>query len=178
MKKKVTLPLLAIVAAAVILAALSMGLSSVEKNIKEKELDIMLHTLLPGSEVFAPEEYTGEDDMIRNVYKAENGYVIETSTAGYVDEMVMLVGVGSEGNVTGVVVRQMEETFGLGREALNEVSFLAQFLNTSGEASVGETVDAISGATVTSKAVARCVNAAVAYVTGADISSEATSWGG
>ena len=39
-------------------------------------------------------------------------------------------------------------------------------------------VDAITGATVTSKAVVRCVNSAVGYVTGADVSSSATEWGG
>ena len=39
-------------------------------------------------------------------------------------------------------------------------------------------VDGITGATVTSKAVARSVNSAVAYVTGADAVSGATSWGG
>ena len=39
-------------------------------------------------------------------------------------------------------------------------------------------VDGITGATVTSKAIARSVNSAVAFVTGADISSGATSWGG
>ena len=39
-------------------------------------------------------------------------------------------------------------------------------------------VDAITGATVTSKAIVRCVNSAVGYVTGADTSSGATSWGG
>jgi Na+-translocating ferredoxin:NAD+ oxidoreductase RnfG subunit len=72
----------------------------------------------------------------------------------------------------------MNETFGLGANALNDHEFLAQFLNTSGEAAVGTNVDAISGATVTSKAIARCVNSAVAYVTGADADSGATSWGG
>ena len=39
-------------------------------------------------------------------------------------------------------------------------------------------VDGITGATVTSKAVARCLTSAVAYVTGADAASAATSWGG
>ena len=39
-------------------------------------------------------------------------------------------------------------------------------------------VDGITGATVTSKAIARCVNSAVGYVTGADVESGATSWGG
>ena len=45
-------------------------------------------------------------------------------------------------------------------------------------AAVGETVDALTGATVTSKAVVRCINSAVAYVTGADATTAATSWGG
>ena len=47
-----------------------------------------------------------------------------------------------------------------------------------GEAEIGATVDAISSATVTSKAIARSVNSAVAVVTGADAASAATSWGG
>jgi len=51
----------------------------------------------------------------------------------------------------------------------------------TGEAEpTGDTVDvdAITGATVTSKAIVRSVNSAVSYVTGADVSSGATSWGG
>lgn len=39
-------------------------------------------------------------------------------------------------------------------------------------------IDAMSGATVTSKAVVRAVNSAAAFVTGADVSSSATEWGG
>ena len=42
----------------------------------------------------------------------------------------------------------------------------------------GVEVDAITGATVTSKAIARSVNSAVAVVTGADAASAATTWGG
>lgn len=48
----------------------------------------------------------------------------------------------------------MEETFGLGRNALTDIDFLVQFVGTSGEAEVGGGVDAITGATVTSRAVA------------------------
>ena len=48
------------------------------------------------------------------------------------------------------------------------------------EAAEGEAVqvDGISGATVSSKAVARCVSSAVGFVTGADVASSATTWGG
>ena len=49
---------------------------------------------------------------------------------------------------------------------------------TEGDAEIGNGIDAISGATVTSKAIARSVNSAVGFVTGADTSSGATSWGG
>ena len=83
--------------------------------------------------------------------------------------------------------------------------FLSQFLNSSGSFEVathgadafsgatgttgttgttasadGETVevDGITGATVTSKAIAKSVNSAVGFVTGADVATSATTWGG
>jgi electron transport complex protein RnfG len=110
----------------------------------------------------------------------------------------MLIGVSNDGKVTGLQVREMQETHGLGGEALWDWEFLAQFLNTTGNVAIGtpgqadafsgatqesdaETdtyVDGLTGATVTSKAIARSVNSAVAFVTGADVAAEATSWGG
>ena len=196
MKKSVFLPLIAIAAAAVLLLGLSFGLKGVAAENAQKEHLKIMQTILPGSTAFTVEPYAGEDANIRSVHKAENGFVIETCVQGYADEITMLIGVSKEGKVTGLVVRKMHETFGLGANALNDHVFLAQFLNTSGgvaigtnadafsgatDTSSGETevyVDAISGATVTSKAIARSVNSAVAYVTGADTESGATSWGG
>lgn len=178
MKKTILIPALTILLAAAILFGLSFGLKNVAKANAEAEALKMMQTLLPGSEEFTAEEYTGEDANIRTVYKAENGYVIETVTAGYASDITMLIGVSNDGTVTGLVVRELNETVGLGANALNDHAFLSQFLNTSGEAEVGTNVDAITGATVTSKAITRCVNSAVAYVTGADIDSGATSWGG
>lgn len=177
-QKNVIVPFAAIAVSALVLAGASFGLSSLEQKYEAEAQDKLLHTLLPESGEFAEEVYTGEDANIQKVYKADNGFVIETCTAGYVDDVTMLVGVSNEGTVTGVVVKELSETYGLGANALNDVDFLQQFLNTSGDAEVGTTVDAISGATVTSKAVTRSVNSAVAYVTGADVSSGATSWGG
>ena len=133
---------------------------------------------MPGSTTFQAEPYTGEDANIRSVHKGETGFVIETATQGYADEIILLVGVSKEGNVTGLVVRELHETLGLGANALTDWEFLAQFLRSEGDAEVGTNVDAITGATVTSKAIARCVNSAVAFVTGADTDSGATSWGG
>ena len=191
-------PIIAIVLAALILFAASLGLNGIAaKNAQAQHLELM-RTLLPGSETFTVEPYAGEDANIRSVHKAENGFVIETVTHGYTDEITMLIGVSSEGRVTGLVVREAHETVGLGNNVLTDHEFLAQFLNGSGSFAVaakeadafsgatetaaaeGESneVDAITGATVTSKAVVRCVNSAIAYVTGADASSSATTWGG
>ena len=178
MKKPILIPVITIVLAAGILFGVTFALNgSAAKNAQAEHLKIM-QTVLPGSVNFVVEPYTGDDANIRSVHKGENGFVIETVTAGYAGDITMLIGVSNEGTVTGVVVRKMSETFGLGANSLTDHVFLSQFLNTSGEAEVGTTVDAITGATVTSKAIARSVNSAVAFVTGADTESGATSWGG
>jgi len=198
MKKPIVLPVLAIVLSAAILFGAAWALSGVTAANAQKDHIRLLKTLLPGSTEFTVEPYSGEDATIRSVHKGEGGFVIETVTYGYAGNITMLIGVSNEGKVTGLVVDDLSETFGLGREALTNVEFLKQFLNSSGSFAVatqgadafsgatgdtaaeGDTVDvdALTGATVTSKAIVRCVNAAVAYVTGADTESAATSWGG
>ena len=176
--RKILMPILAIVLSAGVLLGLYNGLQGVRKANEEAELQTKMETLLPGSHTFTPEEYEGEDANIRSVYKGETGYVIATATRGYAGDIAMLIGVSDEGSVTGLQVRDMEETWGLGGEALTDWAFLAQFLRTEGDAEVGTNVDALTGATVTSKAIARCVNSAVGFVTGSDVDSGATSWGG
>lgn len=178
MKKTIFLPICTILATAAVLLAASFGLKAVAQAKAQEEHLWIMQTLLPGSQEFVVEPYTGEDTNIKSVHKGENGFVIETVTFGYAGEITMLVGVSNQGTVTGLVVRDMSETFSLGAEALTDHEFLAQYLNTAGEAEVGTTVDAISGATVTTKAITRSVNSAIAYVTGADVGSSATSWGG
>ena len=192
MKKGMIMPVLAILVAAAVLFGLSWGLNGVAAARAQEEHLALLKMMSPGSENFTLEAYDGEDANIRSVHKGEKGFVIETVTYGYAGEITM------EGNVTGLVVRDLSETYGLGREALTNVDFLKQFLNSSGSFAVatsgadafsgatatadsGEAsveVDALTGATVTSKAIVRCVNSAVAYVTGVDAATEATSWGG
>ena len=176
--RKIWMPIAALVLAAVVLlGAYNLTLSLRLEN-QQKELQEKMQTLLPGSTTFQEEPYTGEDTNIAFIYKGETGYVIATETAGYAGPIRMLIGVSNDGYVTGLQVRQMEETFGLGAEALSDWEFLAQFLGTEGDAAVGENIDAITGATVTSKAITRSVNSAVAFVTGTDVDSGATSWGG
>lgn len=191
--------IIAIVVAALILFGASYGLQGIGAERAQAEHLRLLQTLLPGSENFTLEAYSGEDANIVSVHKGENGFVVETVTYGYADNINMLIGVSNEGRVTGLVVQEAHETHFLGNQALTDHVFLSQFLNSSGsfavatqgedaftgatgEAETAESdtvdVDALTGATVTSKAVARCVNSAVGYVTGADAVSSATTWGG
>ena len=188
-----------ILVAALILFGVSCALQGTAAKKAQEEHLWLMQTLLPGSESFVVVPYDGEDANIRSVHKADNGFVIETVVYGYADNIRMFTGVSNEGLVTGLVVREAHETVGLGNEALTDHVFLSQFLNSGGtfevathgadafssatgtaDAGTGETVevDGISGATVTSKAVAKSVNSAVGYVTGADVATSATSWGG
>ena len=178
MKNSVLMPIVAIIVAAAVLFGLNFGLASYRAEVEAKELTAKMQTILPGSEVFTEEAYTGEDANIVATYKAENGYVVETCTYGYAGDITMLIGVSNEGTVTGLQVRDMSETQGLGGEALWNWEFLIQFLNNPGDAEIGTNVDGLTGATVTSKAIARSVSSAVAYVTGAEVTSSATTWGG
>ncbi len=190
----------AIIIIPLLLVGAAFGLNGIAKaNTQKKHVELM-QTLLPNSTDFQKITYDGEDTTIRSVHQAQEGYVIETVTQGYADEIVMLIGVDGGGTVTGLVVYDAHETLGLGGQILTDHVFLSQFLNKSGSFVIGSEhadadvfssatgstsasgeeiyVDGISGATVSSKAVARCVSAAVAYVTGADIGSSATTWGG
>lgn len=191
--------MIAILVAALILFGTSFALQGTAAKKAQEEHLWLMQTLLPGSENFAVEPYSGEDTNIISVHKAENGFVVETLVYGYADNIRMLTGVNNDGKVTGLVVLEAHETMGLGSKALTDHVFLKQFLNSAGsfevatqgadafsgatgtaDAGTGESVevDGITGATVTSKAIARSVNSAVGFVTGADVASSATTWGG
>ena len=191
--------IITILVAALILFGAAFALQGTAAHKAQEEHLWLMQTLLPGSESFVVEPYGGEDANIVSVHKAENGFVVETLVYGYAGNIRMLTAVNNDGKVTGLVVLEAHETMGLGNEALTDHVFLSQFLNKSGSFEVAAagadafsgataeaaptedeavSVDAITGATVTSKAVTRCVNSAVAYVTGADAVTEATSWGG
>ena len=75
----------------------------------------------------------------------------------------MMVGVDTSGTVTGVSIVSHEETSGLGANATRE-EFRSQFVGATGSVAVtkdGGTIDALTGATVTSRAVSNGVNAAL-----------------
>ena len=177
-ERALTWAVVVIAAAFLILLALSTALAPLGAENGAAEQESIFQTLLPGGGPYVEESYSGEDVNISKIYRGTTGYIVETVTSGYAGDITMLVAVDLQGAVVGAVVRDMEETFGLGMEALSDAEFLSQLVWSQGDLTVGETMDAITGATVTSRAVANAVNSASAFVTGADVSSGATEWGG
>ena len=94
------------------------------------------------------------------------GFVFTCSGKGYGGEIEIMVGTDMLGAVTGIEILTIDETPGLGMNAKKE-SFLNQFAGKSGEISVvksepGENeIQAITSATITSKAVTSAVNDAL-----------------
>lgn len=175
--KAVVKPILTIIVSSLIVSALSLPLNAIRaKNEKAFKTEIM-KTLLPDSASFKEEKYNGDDKNITAVFKSDKGYVAHLSVSGYADEISLLAGVDNSGKITGVYVLDMAETRNLGKNAAKE-SFLSQFKGTKGDAEINRSINSVTGATVTSKAIAKAVNSASHFVTGEDISSSATKWGG
>ncbi len=113
------------------------------------------------------EELPAEADGIAAVYRADDaGYVIRVSVNGFGGAIDMMVGVDPSGTVTGISVISHSETASLGANCTRE-DFRSQFVGASGEVAVtkdGGQIEALTGATVTSRAVSDGVNLALRYV--------------
>lgn len=98
------------------------------------------------------------------------GYVVTaTDKNGYGGNIKVSVGIREDGTVSGIAILKISETAGLGMNA-TEDSFLNQFADkktekfyVSKDGGEGEKVDALSGATITTRAVTGAVNAALGY---------------
>ena len=170
---RLALTLLAITA--VVAAALA-GVNSITRPIidrltAEKTQQAIMTVLPGGGEELADlpaVDFTGAD-LVSRVYRGENGYAIEVTPGGFDNTITMMVGVDPEGRVLGISVISHTETAGLGAVAAAETpageAFRGQFVGKSGDLAVtkdGGTLDAITGATITSRAICAGVNAALA----------------
>lgn len=96
------------------------------------------------------------------------GYVVETtSTRGYGGNIVLYTGITKDGLVQDVSILSISETPGLGMQAEKVLipqfheKAVDQFTYTKSGSRADSEIDAISGATITTKAVTNAVNAAI-----------------
>lgn len=120
-------------------------------------------------------EFSDETGLVRTVYQgtvaAGTAYAVEVAPAGFGGEITLMVGIDPEGKVAGISVISQTETAGLGAVAAADTAkgraFRSQFTGLTGTLAVskdGGEVDALTGATITSRAVVEGVNAALACV--------------
>ena len=90
------------------------------------------------------------------------GGIHEGSAQGFQSEVRVQLTMDDAGVVTGLNIDATKETPGFGTRATEEAAFAQQFVGKSAPFAIGSGIDALTGATVTSKAVVEAVNAACA----------------
>lgn len=181
MKKKVSLkdiliPTLALFLIATICTAILAITNSVtEGKIAENQIKTQTEarmTVFPEAKSFSEDKEL--DGNTYNEALDENGkvigYVFMASDKGYGGEVVIMTGINGEGKVTGIQTLELSETAGLGMNAKKE-DFRNRFKGKSGpfvvskdatsETASLEKIDALTGATITSRAVTSAVNKTV-----------------
>ena len=166
---RISLTLLLI--AAVVAAALAFVNRITKPIIQQADAEKMQEAILlvlPGGYDTQITEFEDPTGLVTKVYKGAGGYALEVRPMGFDSALTMMVGVSPDGQVLKIWVVSHTETAGLGAVAASAGSagenFREQFAGTSGDVRVkkdGGTIDAITGATVTSRGVCNGVNAAV-----------------
>lgn len=154
----------------------------------EKAVQRACQAVFAGAESFDVLKYEPPTDLtkelketgvtIGTIFEAKDGsgnavgYVVETTSAeGYGGNIILYAGITKDGILNGISILSIAETPGLGMNA--ESVLVPQFENIpatlftytkSGSTSESE-IDAISGATITTKAIVGAVNGAVKVVT-------------
>jgi len=172
---KTGLILFAITAIAALALALLNSVTApiIEANNIEKTNAAMKNVMSAASDFEKLEDVGEVDKIVSDVYSAKDsggkvvGVCVSVSPNGYGGAIDMIVGVGADGKVTGVDIINQSETAGLGSNA-TKPEFREQYVGKGTISKVVKTgakedeIDAITSATITSKAVTNGVNSAVA----------------
>lgn len=174
--KAIIVPTVTLVIIALVTSILLVGTNQVTKD-KIAQLQIEADNasrqeVLPEADSFDDGMSVEVDGTEYTYWTAANGagYVFSTQYKGYGGAVVVMTGITSDGQIAGVKITEQNETPGLGQKALDP-SFREQYVKAipdggfvvtkTGAASDSE-IDAISGATITSRAVTNSVNQAIA----------------
>ncbi len=179
MKKNNILPMLM---PAIVLTSISViiaGILAITNNFtapviaknSEKATNDALSVVVPSALEFKIVEKDEESTNENDIYIAysddgkETGYAVSVSPLGFGGNIDIIVGFSLDKTITGVEIVNSSETPGLGSKA-SDKEFKEQFLDKKPPLNVvkneGEnTISAISGATITSKAVTSGINTAM-----------------
>ena len=131
-----------------------------------------MKAVLPNADSFGETIEVNEGDVSSvtpafDANKNEIGYAVAITAKGFSAGLKLMYGVDSNGVITGLsIVDCSNETPGLGANAANE-SFYSLFTGKTSGVAVdkdGGEIESITGATITSRAVANAANTAIDYV--------------
>ena len=165
--KQIVIPTLVLFVICVVISLALAGTNALTKDViaeqSAKQTADRMKEVLPAAEYteLTPDvAYAAKDESGK-----ELGVILITSAKGYGGDVRVMTGITPEGQIARVAVLSCaDETPGLGQNATTE-DFLAQFNGAEGSVAIGRgegEADALTGATITSKAVAAAVNEALA----------------
>lgn len=167
---KPALVLLAVaVLVALILGCISLGTADRIENLAQEKMNTAMQAVLPAESYTEVADVSGLSGVDAIYQAAGGGWVVQVTETGSQGAVTMMVGVDSAYVCTGISITEHSETAGLGAVAAQASdkgeAFRAQFVGKSGTVAVtkaGGEIDALAGATITSKAVCQGVTDALA----------------
>ncbi len=118
--------------------------------------------LLPDADNFTKVEGVTVEN-VSDIYTADNGVgtVITCSAKGYGGTITVMVAFSPDDTVDRIKITEQSETAGLGSKISTDLDFQNSFSGLPAEKFTVSDINAISGATISSKAVTAAVNAAI-----------------
>ena len=163
--KEITAPIIVLVCICLVASFLLAGVYQITAPViaerEAAEASAARVQVLPAGSTF--KEVTGLELLkgVTEVYKSENGagYTVSTNVKGMNSGLKLMVGVDTNGEVTGINVLGHDETAGIGTKVLDP-GFLGNWVG----AKSADAVDSMSGATYTSNGVKSAIQAALDQV--------------
>ena len=163
-------PIVVLVAICIVASAALAGVNQVTAPIiaeqQEAAANAAYLAVLPEADGF--EEVTDfATTNVQAVLKATNGagWVIKSSAKGFGGDVPVVVGFDANGAIVGIQFMENSETAGYGQKLVDGseagVAFTQQFIGMTEAPVVGTNIDAMTGATVSSKAAASAVTTAI-----------------
>ena len=173
MKKAILVPTIALFVICLVSTALLALANNVTAPIIDelaiKNEEASRKTVLSDADTFEVKSADGIDYVVGlDKNGNEVGMVFTSTSKSYGGDMIVMTGVDTEGKITGIELLQINDTPGLGMNA-QKPEFKDKFIGMSDEIKIlknsanaaNNEIDALSGATISSNAVADAVNEAL-----------------
>ena len=154
------LTLICSVVALMLAAVNAVTKNKISDNLNKEKLEAVSR-IFDGVEGVVPAEGSDHEILLVSSGDTALGYCVSVKPQGYGGEIEMLVGISPDKTIKGVEIISMSETPGVGSRVKSDENFLPQFAGKTGPFEPGNGADAISGASISSKAVMAGINEAI-----------------